>query len=83
MAVFHLVRPLDLPERRIILDDEGKVDHIHVPDRLDAHKLIEECMIQANAAAAELPPALVPGFGGVCLANLSTERPPSETHANQ
>jgi ribonuclease R len=44
---------LDLPERRIILDDEGKVDHIHVPDRLDAHKLIEECMIQANVAAAE------------------------------
>ena len=44
---------LDLPERRIILDDEGKVDHIHVPDRLDAHKLIEECMLCANVAAAE------------------------------
>lgn len=44
---------LDLPERRIILNDEGKVDHIEVPDRLDAHKLIEECMIQANVAAAE------------------------------
>ena len=24
-----------------------------MPDRLDAHKLIEECMIQANVAAAE------------------------------
>lgn len=45
---------LDLPERRIILDDEGKVDRIHVPARLDAHKLIEECMIQANVAAAEM-----------------------------
>jgi ribonuclease R len=44
---------LDLPERRIILDNEGKVDHIHIPDRLDAHKLIEECMIQANVAAGE------------------------------
>lgn len=44
---------LDLPERRIILDDKGMVDRIHVPDRLDAHKLIEECMIQANVAAAE------------------------------
>lgn len=44
---------LDLPERRIVLNDKGLVDHVHVPDRLDAHKLIEECMIQANVAAAE------------------------------
>ena len=44
---------LDLPERRIILDDKGMVDRIFIPDRLDAHKLIEECMIQANVAAAE------------------------------
>ncbi len=44
---------LDLPERRIILNDKGMVDRIYVPDRLEAHKLIEECMIQANVAAAE------------------------------
>jgi ribonuclease R len=44
---------LDLPERKIILDSEGMVDRIMVPARLDAHKLIEECMIQANVAAAE------------------------------
>ncbi|TCD14477.1 ribonuclease R [Oricola cellulosilytica] len=44
---------LDLPERKIILNSEGLVDRITVPDRLDAHKLIEECMIQANVAAAE------------------------------
>lgn len=44
---------LDLPERRIILDENGMVDRIHVPERLQAHKLIEECMIQANVAAAE------------------------------
>lgn len=44
---------LDLPERKILLDDAGHVDRIVVPDRLDAHRLIEEFMIQANVAAAE------------------------------
>ncbi|WP_054784804.1 ribonuclease R [Pseudovibrio denitrificans] len=44
---------LDIPERRILLKEDGTVDQIVVPDRLDAHKLIEECMIQANVAAAE------------------------------
>lgn len=44
---------LDLPERKIILKEDGTVDRVIVPDRLDAHKLIEECMIQANVAAAE------------------------------
>ena len=44
---------LDLPERKIKLTEEGTVDHVYVPERLDAHKLIEEFMIQANVAAAE------------------------------
>lgn len=44
---------LDMPERRIVLDKDGRVDKVVVPDRLDAHKLIEEFMIQANVAAAE------------------------------
>jgi len=44
---------LDLPERKIILNAEGMVDKIVVPARLEAHRLIEECMIQANVAAAE------------------------------
>ncbi|WP_425418645.1 ribonuclease R [Oricola indica] len=44
---------LDLPERKIVLNKDGLVDRIVVPSRLDAHKLIEECMIQANVAAAE------------------------------
>lgn len=44
---------LDLPERRILLDDNGRVDRIEVPERLEAHRLIEECMIQANVAAAQ------------------------------
>nr|WP_245415222.1 ribonuclease R [Hoeflea marina] len=44
---------LDMPERKILLDKDGKVDRVIVPERLDAHRLIEECMIQANVAAAE------------------------------
>ncbi len=45
---------LDLPERKLVLDETGKVSGVRVPDRLDAHKLIEEFMIQANVAAAQL-----------------------------
>ena len=44
---------LDLPERRIVLGPDGKVARITVPERLAAHRLIEEFMIQANVAAAE------------------------------
>jgi ribonuclease R len=44
---------LDLPERKILLDQEGRVARVVVPERLDAHRLIEEFMIQANVAAAE------------------------------
>jgi ribonuclease R len=44
---------LDLPERKILLKPDGTVDRVIVPDRLDAHRLIEEFMIQANVAAAE------------------------------
>jgi len=44
---------LDMPERKIVLKPDGTVDRVFVPERLDAHKLIEEMMIQANVAAAE------------------------------
>ncbi len=44
---------LDLPERKIILDRAGMVTDVRVPERLDAHRLIEEMMIAANVAAAE------------------------------
>lgn len=44
---------LDLPERKIELDDNGLVKGVIVPTRLEAHKLVEECMILANVAAAE------------------------------
>ena len=44
---------LDLPERKIVLDDKGQVAKVIIPERLAAHRLIEEMMIQANVAAAE------------------------------
>ncbi|MFN3605758.1 MAG: ribonuclease R, partial [Cypionkella sp.] len=51
----NLRQPLDLelPERKIILSDDGVVTSVAFRDRFDAHKLIEECMIAANVAAAE------------------------------
>ncbi|MEO1207389.1 MAG: ribonuclease R [Pseudomonadota bacterium] len=44
---------LNLPERKLRLGDDGRVADVYIPERLDAHKLIEEFMIQANVAAAE------------------------------
>ena len=44
---------LDLPERKLILDAHGLLERVVTPERLDAHKLVEEFMIQANVAAAE------------------------------
>ena len=44
---------LDLPEKRVILDAEGRVKGIAVRERFDAHRLIEDMMIAANVAAAK------------------------------
>ncbi len=44
---------LDLPERKIVLSDEGQVTSVDFAERLDAHRLIEEFMVLANVAAAE------------------------------
>ncbi len=44
---------LDLPERKLLLKEDGTVDRVYVPPRLEAHRLIEEMMIQANVCAAE------------------------------
>ncbi|UXX82135.1 ribonuclease R [Roseovarius pelagicus] len=45
---------LDLPERKVELSEEGEVLSVNFSDRLDAHKLIEEFMVLANVAAAEV-----------------------------
>ncbi|WP_188608527.1 ribonuclease R [Chelatococcus reniformis] len=44
---------LDLPERKLVLDREGRLERVLIPPRLDAHRLIEEFMILANVCAAE------------------------------
>jgi len=44
---------IELPERRVHIDADGKVSGITLRDRFDAHKLIEEFMVQANVCAAE------------------------------
>ena len=44
---------LDIPERRIILKEDGTIDRVYIPERLESHRLIEEFMIQANVTAAE------------------------------
>jgi ribonuclease R len=44
---------LDLPERKVVLGADGAIERIVSPARLEAHRLIEEFMIQANVAAAE------------------------------
>ncbi len=44
---------IESPERRIALDEEGRVASISPRAVLDAHRLIEEFMVQANVCAAE------------------------------
>ena len=44
---------LDIPERKLVLNPDGTLNRVTQPERLDAHKLIEEFMILANVAAAE------------------------------
>ena len=44
---------LDLPERRVVLDERGRILSVAPRERLDAHRLIEDYMIAANVAAAK------------------------------
>ncbi|RVT93866.1 ribonuclease R family protein [Sphingomonas crocodyli] len=44
---------LDLPERRVVLDEKGRIMSVAARERLDAHKLVEDYMIAANVAAAK------------------------------
>jgi ribonuclease R len=44
---------LDLPERRVVLGADGKIESIAFRERLESMKLIEEFMVLANVAAAE------------------------------
>ncbi|GAA4755589.1 ribonuclease R [Sphingomonas daechungensis] len=44
---------LDIPERRVMLDEKGRITSIAPRDRLDAHRLVEDFMIAANVAVAK------------------------------
>jgi ribonuclease R len=43
---------LDLPERQVVLDEKGRIESVAPRERLDAHRLVEDFMIDANVAAA-------------------------------
>jgi ribonuclease R len=44
---------LDMPERRITLDEQGRVTGVALREHLDAHQVVEDFMIAANVAAAK------------------------------
>ncbi len=44
---------LELPERRVVLDEKGQIAEIAIRERLDAHRVVEDFMIAANVAAAK------------------------------
>lgn len=44
---------LELPEPHLVLSASGEVDEIEVAERLPSHRIVEECMLLANTAAAQ------------------------------
>ncbi len=44
---------LELPERRVEIDEQGRIARIALRERLDAHRVVEDFMIAANVAAAK------------------------------
>jgi ribonuclease R len=44
---------LELPERRVMLDEKGSITEIRLRESLDAHRVVEDFMIAANVAAAK------------------------------
>ena len=44
---------LELPERRVVLDEQGRIAEIRLREPLDAHRVVEDFMIAANVAAAK------------------------------
>ena len=67
---------LDLPERKIVLGDDGQVTSVTFHERLDAHRLIEEFMVLANVAAAE---ELIARSARCCSASTRSRRRTSWT----
>lgn len=44
---------LDIPEAKVVMNGDGTILDIQSRERLDAHRLIEECMLAANECAAK------------------------------
>ncbi len=44
---------LELPERRVVLDPQGRIAEIALREPIDAHRVVEDFMIAANVAAAK------------------------------
>ncbi|MDZ7816594.1 MAG: RNB domain-containing ribonuclease [Planctomycetota bacterium] len=60
---------LDMPDTKVRLDDAGVPLSLELETGDDAHSLIEECMLEANKAVAELelPSKRRPGRITVCV----------------
>jgi ribonuclease R len=43
----------EFPETKIVLGDDGQVERIAAVERVESHRIIEECMIAANVEAAK------------------------------
>lgn len=68
---------LDMPERRIVLAEDGSVERIDRRQRLDSHRLIEEFMILANVCAAET----LEDVGQPCMYRLHDDPDPDRVTA--
>ncbi|MCW5750491.1 MAG: ribonuclease R [Alphaproteobacteria bacterium] len=62
---------IDLPERKIVLGEDGFIEAVRPRERFESHRLIEEFMILANVCAAET----LEGFRQPCMYRV--HEPPS------
>ena len=45
---------IDVPEREVVLEENGRISRICTRERFDSHRAVEEFMIAANVAAAQM-----------------------------
>lgn len=50
----HHIIVKDRPEFSLVLNDQGKIEHIEPQQKNSAHRLVEECMVAANRCAADM-----------------------------
>ncbi len=68
---------IDMPERRVVIGEDGFIAAVYPRERLDAHRLIEEFMIAANVCAAETCEAL----HQPCMYRIHEEPDPAKVEA--